>query len=966
MAARFVLLLVLVPVLNLAFAMDLRNRYFGGSLTVVPQHKNLDGTFQLEVRSLQTTNQCHASPYACLYGGCGSALQNGVSPVAQGSDGLVWCAVEAKVKMKLPHNHPVAFRYPMLDESQSGGGAFWIPNVRGSTTAWGMMAHLDLGTRSDTQGPNSPPVSAMLPIVRVTRNCPRTFRLMVFDPDGDRVKCRVPTSPSTDECGLCGATNGFTLDQDSCSLTYTHTGQTGNHPIELVVEDFPNENIKLFYSLGYFTIKRPLSEARPKRFVQQTMGSSTTTTWTPTTTTIEPPTKTTNEVTTTAPSARIPTIADWSTTTTSSSTSTPPTSTMTTTVGIKTAPSTIPTAGGTTTTPPATITTAPSTTGSWTSTLSTSTTTGQWNPTFSTTTITVPPTTSTIAPSTTTTRSWTPTISTPTTTAGVTATTPSTTTTEPWTTTLSTQTTTAPSTTTTGPWTPTLSTATTTAPSTSTTGPWTPTLPAPATTAPPPTSSASDRTNPAESYYMTSIPPLSKIPLQFTVYVDSFEAPSCLNGDYFPVFLEPTPANGENLPASVSHPLEIKVRSTAGFTTIDDLVVIGPGGISTSLLSSGLYVIKWKPTVHDLSGHYPVCFVAEARDGFERVFQSEPRCVTVHVTHFEAVVTCAQTTMKVEVKKNNVIKHEEDKLHLKDFEDASCSLKKHSNATHLVAVVPLNACGTQTEENKANITFRNQITSADPDEIITRNHVIDIAFSCAYPKKINLTLGFRHKDPYAFQERGFGTFTFEFEFFQSQRFRQQVDGSTYPVEVYLKQMIYMQIQATSSIPNTELFVESCRATPYDNPESRISYTIIENGCVRDPTVRIFSSSKSVFRFGMEAFEFIGAHDEVYITCSVLLCESGVPGTRCSQGCIESGSRRRRREAPGQTSSHFISQGPLHLRKASPSEAPALPLNLVLNLVLAVGCLVVCVVVICRTRARRSRTQYQLLPTSEFH
>lgn len=56
-----------------------------------------------------------------------------------------------------------------------------------------------------------------------------------------------------------------------------------------------------------------------------------------------------------------------------------------------------------------------------------------------------------------------------------------------------------------------------------------------------------------------------------------------------------------------------------------------------------------------------------------------------------------------------------------------------------------------------------------------------------------------------------------------------MNSSRYPVDVYLKQMMFMQIESTSSIPNTELFVESCKATPYDNPNSRIAYTIIENG-----------------------------------------------------------------------------------------------------------------------------------------
>lgn len=125
--------------------------------------------------------------------------------------------------------------------------------------------------------------------------------------------------------------------------------------------------------------------------------------------------------------------------------------------------------------------------------------------------------------------------------------------------------------------------------------------------------------------------------------------------------------------------------------------------------------------------------------------------------------------------------------------------------------------------------FRNKITSADPSEIISRHHDVDIAFSCAFPKETKLTLGFRHRNPYAFNERGFGAFTFQFEFYESHLFRQQVNASRYPVDVYLKQMMYMQIESTSSIPDTELFVESCKATPYDNPSSPITYAVIENG-----------------------------------------------------------------------------------------------------------------------------------------
>eukprot|EP00064_Thunnus_orientalis_P014960 superscaffoldBa00002690_g15008 len=616
-------------------------RYYGGSVTFTPKGQNSDGTYEVEFRNKQTSYYCYQNGYTCYYGNCGSQTQTTNALIARNSYGLAWCQYEVVTNRKLSSNQPFAIRYPTSYNSHYGQG-YWYSNVRSSQAAWRMMAHVDLGTRSDTGESNRSPITTMLPVLRVPRNCPRSFNMTVFDPDGDRVRCRVPTRSSTYECGLCGLVSGFSLDQNSCSLQYTRSTRIGFHPIELVVEDFPNKYITLSYS-----------------------------------------------------------------------------------------------------------------------------------------------------------------------------------------------------------------------------------------------------------------------------NVDSYQARSCLDGDYFPIFLSPTPSNGVNLPAFVNQTLEIKVVSTAQYSTIYDLIIAGPEGISKQKISTEEFVIKWTPTDNELNDHFPICFVSEARDKVYRhqIYQSELRCVIVDVGHHETTVTCNETTITVEVEKSYLIRRNEDNLHLNDFTDPSCNLTTSSNSTHLVAVMSLNTCGTLIEEDEDNIIFKNEITSADPNQIISRQHDVEIAFSCVYPKRTNVTLGFSHKNPYAFTEKGFGAFTFQFEFFDSQLFRTQKDASTYPVEVYLKQMIFMQIEATTSIPNTELFV--------------------------------------------------------YITCSVILCETGISGTRCSQGCIrsDSGSHRSKREAVAQTSSHSISQGPLRLVRTSDSQVSGSSMNLGLNIIFIVGCLLVCVVVV--YRSRRSKAKYQPLPTSEM-
>ncbi|XP_074513892.1 uncharacterized protein LOC141781858 [Sebastes fasciatus] len=910
-------------------------RFFGGSLTFTPKGQNSDGTYMVELRNKQTTSRCNVNPYSCFYGHCGTPTQATNTIVSRNSYRAAWCQYQTVTKIKLNGNLPFGIRYPTRINRRNGQG-FWASTYR-SNTPWRMMAHVDLGTRSDTGESNRSPITTMQPFLRVTRNCPRSFNLTVFDPEGDRVRCRIPTSSNTFECGQCNSVGGFSLDQNSCSLKYKYNNRNGYHPIELVVEDFPNKPIKLSYSDGSYTVKRPFS-VRHKR--QAPAAPTTTTTVVPTTTTTAAPTTTT----TAAPTTTTTTAAPTTTTTAAPTTTTTAAPTTTTTA----APTTSTTAAPTTTTtaaPTTTTTAAPTTT-----TTAAPTTTTIAAPTTTTTTA-APTTTTTVAPTTTTTAA-----PTTTTTAAPTTTTtaaPTTTTTAaPITTTIA-----APTTTTT---TAAPTTTTTVAPTTTTTAaPTTTTTPAPTTT----TTAAPTTTT--TSPYRSTIAPLSKLPLQFAVHVDSYDAPSCLDGDYFPTFLSPTPNNGVNLPAFVNRTLKIKVRSRAQYTTIVGLVVTGPKGISKHQISTEEYVIKWTPTENELNDHFPICFVSEARDRYYRVFQSELRCVIADVGHYETTVTCNETTMTVEVEKTHLIRRNKDILHLNDFRDASCSLKTHSNNTHLVAVMSLNECGTIVEEDADHIIFKNEISSADPNQVISRHHDVEIVFSCVYPKHTNLTLGFTHKNPYAFKEKGFGTFSFQFEFFESQRFRRQIDASTYPVDVDLKQKMFMQIKATTSIPNTELFVESCRATPYDDPNSRVSYTIIEHGCVRDKTVQIYNSSKSQFRFGMEAFEFIGAHEQVYITCSVLLCETGVHGTRCSQGCIEShtGIRRGKREASAESSRHSISQGPLHLVKTSDSRASGPSLTLGLNLVFIVSVLLVCGVVIYRSR-RSKAIKYQVLPTSE--
>ncbi|KAM9765033.1 uncharacterized protein ACNS7B_022243 [Menidia menidia] len=1142
-------------------------KHVAASLAFRPIGKSPDGKYQVELRYRPTGVDNHENSFACLWTDCGSNVVKNSRTVAHDSYNLTWHSFEVLAVLQLSSDFLFEMKFPNYYNNHYSMG-YWVPTAKG-TLRWGTRTSLDLGTRSDTGESNRPPITSTVPIIRVTRNCPRTFRIPTFDPDGDRVMCSVETYPYARyrSCSLCGLDPAFTLNGTSCTLTYRNSSIPGNHPVEILMEDYPRQEIHVTYSDGSYTTKRPLRGNRHKRYAPlgysaayptttatptttayptttpvapttttaapttttaapttttaapttttayptttttaptTTTASPTTTTAAPTTTTVAPttttvvpttttaapttttvapttttaaPTTTTAAQTTTTAAPTTTTAAPTTTTTAYPTTTTYPTTTaypttttayLTTTTTAPTtttaAPTTTTAAPTTTTAAPTTTTVAPTTTTAAPTTTSVAPTTTTAAPTTTTaapttttvapttttaapttttaapTTTTVAPTTTTAAPTTTTAAPTTTTVAPTTTTAAPTTTTaapttttvapttttsapttttaapttttvapttttaapttttaaPTTTTAAPTTTTVApTTTTAAPSTTTAAPTTTTVApttttaapttttvapttttaapttttaaqTTTTAAPTTTTTAPTTTTAYRTTTTAAPITTSAAPTTTtippPTTPPYRTTIDPLSVIPLDFTVFVDSYDAPSCVDGDYFPFFVSPTPQYGFEFTAFVNQTLEIKVRSVAQYAKINDLILTGPSGISKERVSTDTFTIKWTPTEFDKYGYYPICFVSEALNNHQ-AFHSEMRCVTGYVARHEATVTCNETTMTIEMEKTSVIRSHEGSLRLNSFTDSSCNLTKNSNSTHLVGVMPLSSCGTLIEEDNDDIIFSNVITSADVGQTISRGQHVDVAFSCAYPKRANLSLGFSHKNPYAFSERGFGSFSFQFEFFETERFARRVEASSYPVQVYLRQMLYMQIDSSSSIPDTQLFVESCRATPYDNPNARLSYSIIEDGCVRDQTVQIYNSSKGQFRFGMEAFEFIGTHDEVYISCSVILCESGVPGTRCSQGCLGSPPHRQRREAAAQTGRHSISQGPLHLAAEAPGSRSSGPgWNLGLNSVFIVGCLLVCGVVVYRSRG--TNVKYQPLPTSD--
>ncbi|KAK5914907.1 hypothetical protein CesoFtcFv8_000550 [Champsocephalus esox] len=272
------------------------------------------------------------------------------------------------------------------------------------------------------------------------------------------------------------------------------------------------------------------------------------------------------------------------------------------------------------------------------------------------------------------------------------------------------------------------------------------------------------------------------------------------------------PEDGQHINAEVNKEVEIRVRAQASHATLHDIIISGPLNITKHRSTRGDFVIRWTPGPDDVGDHYPICFAVESviESG---IYQSEMRCVLVNIGQrlIESHVTCHESSMTVEVERSSLPGLHEDHLRLSDPSNTACNLQTNSNSTHIIAVVPLNACGTQIEEDEENLVFKNEITTVDNiHDLVTRNHLLEVQFYCQYPKRGNVSQGFTaHRRNVVVWDKGFGKFTYEFEFYPDSQYRQMIDPGLYPLEYDVTNRIFMQIEAKSTVNNTQLFVESC-------------------------------------------------------------------------------------------------------------------------------------------------------------
>ncbi|XP_041482233.1 deleted in malignant brain tumors 1 protein-like [Lytechinus variegatus] len=246
------------------------------------------------------------------------------------------------------------------------------------------------------------------------------------------------------------------------------------------------------------------------------------------------------------------------------------------------------------------------------------------------------------------------------------------------------------------------------------------------------------------------------------------------------------------------------------------------------------------------------------------------------------------------------------------FEDESCFGYYH-DMSHVAITTPYDGCGTKQEVTEDSVIYTNIVTFYKPrpelgsDGVITREHYLQTTVRCSLEREQVLGVSYEPKTGIVLiEEEGYGEFSLSLERYTGLGFNQLANDTG---KVILGTPLYYGIQL-ASVANLTLLADSCWATNSPNPLGYARYDIIEEGCGVDSTVYIprwFSQSFTGFQ--VDAFAFIRDYEEVFIHCSILICDNEDPDNRCSQGCV-SRYRRSPQSTGSRSKPHTITSGPI--------------------------------------------------------
>ncbi|XP_070608648.1 scavenger receptor cysteine-rich domain-containing protein DMBT1-like [Erythrolamprus reginae] len=228
---------------------------------------------------------------------------------------------------------------------------------------------------------------------------------------------------------------------------------------------------------------------------------------------------------------------------------------------------------------------------------------------------------------------------------------------------------------------------------------------------------------------------------------------------------------------------------------------------------------------------------------------------------------------------------------------------------YVIFNIPYNGCRTRREADADTITYANEISVIAPSQnFIRRIPDLLVHVNCKMLQNTWVETVYIAQQTKEINETQYGQYSVNLTFYDSSFWR---PVNNMPYYVVLNQRLYLQAYLYSSDSNLQLFLDTCTASPNYNDFTTLTYDIIKNGCVKEPTYQThYSPYGNILRFSFQAFAFMGRHPSVYLQCKVVVCRSYDYNSRCNRGCL----LRSKRDTESYQENLDVTIGPIRVGK----------------------------------------------------
>ncbi|KAM9409823.1 uncharacterized protein KZ484_001954 [Pholidichthys leucotaenia] len=405
--------------------------------------------------------------------------------------------------------------------------------------------------------------------------------------------------------------------------------------------------------------------------------------------------------------------------------------------------------------------------------------------------------------------------------------------------------------------------------------------------------------------------PLSSVPVHLSLTVEESTS-SCIAE---PVATGTTPNHAGALHVLPYQEERISVNYLSEVESVSEIAVVGPPQLyRTGLTSVGPLAARslaWVQPESTLTRLLPICFVANTKS-----LQSEPQCMWLYQRELKTrpagtELKCDETEMTLTLPLAS----------LTDIDPADLQLNSPTcpivyNSTHLTARISFTGCGTKIVHSGSELVYTNTLKSVYHYTVVIRKPSLILPLACRIPAA---QVGGPHYNiGIPTESEAFGNFTVWMEihipgegplaqYTRNPRFRTNVVEGRVRRETEVGpescstngtfshgavgsriRQLDLVLLSNNSVDQAEMVVSNCFES--ETEDFAETNPIVDNGCaVSSNTLEIITSlnNSRVYRLDLCAMPTSGT--KIYIQCTVNLCISTRPSTKCPELCGHSRS-----------------------------------------------------------------------------